>query len=253
MTDLEGGGLEIISKANAVLSFLESSGERTVNEIAQSIEAPVSSTYRLLSSLIGIGWVDAGSRRGVYRLGLHFLRIGGMVEDRIDIRSVAWPSLLALHDALGASAFLCVPRGHRAVCIERIEGGDVRSIAMRIGDSQPLNRGAAATAILAFLPEVERSAILDEVGLGLSGTADRTAIERQLLETRTTGYSLVDGEVTPGVAALGAPVWNHRGEVEGSITVSGLSQQIVGRRATAIRLILDAARAVSIALGWEDR
>src|SRR6266571_4591201 len=44
-------GLEMLSKANAVITVLESRGELTVGEIAGAVDLPTSSTYRLLGTL----------------------------------------------------------------------------------------------------------------------------------------------------------------------------------------------------------
>jgi len=44
-----------------------------------------------------------------------------------------------------------VRRGPRAVCVERLEGRAVRSLAMQLGSSLPMYAGAAPLALLAFL------------------------------------------------------------------------------------------------------
>jgi DNA-binding IclR family transcriptional regulator len=49
---------------------------------------------------------------------------------------------------------------------------------------------------------------------------------------------------------LGAPVFNHRGELAAAISISGLRNHIIGQRGDAnIKLILRAASTVSHALG----
>ncbi len=61
--------MEVIAKVDAVLSVLEQRGETSAADIAELTGEPLSSVYRLLQSLTGIGWVDRGSRRAAYRLG----------------------------------------------------------------------------------------------------------------------------------------------------------------------------------------
>ena len=157
--DLErdAGGLELISKAGAVLDMLEQHGEASAADLAAAIGEPLSSVYRLLQSLTATGWVDRGSSRGAYRLGLSLMTIGGLVEDHLDIREASLPSLRELVDATGVTSFLCVRRGPRAVCLERIEGYAVQSLAMLLGGSLPLYAGAAPRALLAFLPVAEQT------------------------------------------------------------------------------------------------
>ncbi|NQX16877.1 IclR family transcriptional regulator [Rathayibacter sp. VKM Ac-2857] len=251
-------GLEILSKADAIVRLLEQRGESTAAEIAEEVGEPVSSTYRLLTNLAAIGWIDAGSRRGVFRLGVHFMRVGGRLEDRISVRDATVPSLRSLLAATGATSFLCLRRGTRAVCVERFEGRDVRSLALRLGDSLPLHLGAAPVALLSFLPESEREAVIEQLAAertqdaggstAVTPTADE--LRRTVALTRDRGYSISDGDVTPGIASLGAPVFNHRGELEGALSISGLRSTVLSTSVPTVDLVLEAAATSSRALGY---
>jgi DNA-binding IclR family transcriptional regulator len=91
--DRDAAGLELMAKVDAVIGVLETRGEASAAEIAKRTDEPLSSVYRLLQSLTGIGWVDRGWRRGTYRLGLLLLSVGGQLEDKLDIRNCARPVL----------------------------------------------------------------------------------------------------------------------------------------------------------------
>jgi DNA-binding IclR family transcriptional regulator len=251
--DRDTAGLELIAKADAVIGVLEAGGEASAVEIAKRTGEPLSSVYRLLQSLTGVGWVDRGWRRGTYRLGLLLLTIGGQLEDKLDVRKCALPSLRRLVETTNTTSFLCVRRDTRAVCVERVEGQAVRSLAMQLGSSLPLFVGAAPRAILAFLPPAEQRSSLRAFRLpGDPPRPDAAAIQTDIERVRRDGFALSDGDVTPGIAALGAPVFNHRGELEAAISMSGLRSQILGSaRAANIELITTCAREVSRALGQE--
>jgi DNA-binding IclR family transcriptional regulator len=251
--DRDGAGLELIAKVDALIGVLESHGEASATEIAQRTGEPLSSVYRLLQSLVGVGWVDRGWRRGTYRLGLLLLTIGGQLEDRLDIRECALPSLRHLLEATGTTSLLCVRRDTRAVCVERLDGQAVRSLAMQLGSSLPLFAGAAPRAILAFLPPAEQRSSLKPSRLpGDPPRPDATAIQADIERVRRDGFAVSDGDVTPGIAALGAPVFNHRGELEAAISISGLRSQILGSsREANIELITSCARDVSRSLGQQ--
>jgi DNA-binding IclR family transcriptional regulator len=256
--DLErdSGGLELISKAGAVLDILEQHKEASAADLAAALGEPLSSVYRLLQSLTTTGWVDRGSRRGAYRLGLSLMTIGGLVEDHLDIRDASLPSLRELVDATYLTSFLCVRRGPRAVCLERIEGHAVQSLAMLLGGSLPLYAGAAPRALLAFLPVAEQSAILNDTSQQLRDDPPRPDdkdIIADIARIRAAGYSVSDGDVTPGIAALGAPVFNHRGEVQGALSLGGLRGQVLKPASVddTIELLRLSAGKASAALGWE--
>lgn len=252
-SDREAAGLELIAKAEAVLHILEVRGATSAPDIAAGIGEPLSSVYRLLQSLTTIGWVDKGPRRGTYRLGLTLLTIGSELEDHLDIRESARPSLRRLRETVGVTSFLCVRRDARAACIERLEGHAVRSLAMQLGSSLPLYAGAAPQAILAFLPPAEQDVVLHAPGLpGDPPRRPLAKIKSDIARIRRDGFAVSDEDVTPGIAALGAPVFNHRGELEAAISISGLRDQILGpERRRNIEVLLSAADDVSRALGRE--
>jgi DNA-binding IclR family transcriptional regulator len=253
-TEAASPGLELIAKVDVVITALEHHGEISAADLAIVIDEPLSSTYRMLQSLTAIGWVDRGPRRGSYRLGLRLMTIGGLIEDNIDIRESAYPYLRSLLDEVGATSYLCVRRDARAVCVERLEGRFVRSLAMQLGGSLPLYAGAAPRALLAFLPESEQRAVLQPRHQlpGDPAQPERADLEKDLALIKKRGYAVSDGDVTPGIAALGAPVFNHRHELAAAISISGLRAQILGaQRRRNVRLIVAAARGVSEALGDE--
>jgi DNA-binding IclR family transcriptional regulator len=249
--DRDSSGLELIAKVDAVIGVLESRGEVSAAEIAERTGEPLSSVYRLMQSLTGVGWVDRGWRRGTYRLGLLMLTIGGQLEDKLDVRECALPSLRRLVQTTGTTSFLCVRRDTRAVCVERIDGQAVRSLAMQLGGSLPLYAGAAPRAILAFIPPAEQRSSLRASRLpGDPPRPDAAAVQADIEQVRRDGFTVSDGDVTPGIAALGAPVFNHRGELAAAISISGIRSQILGSARTAnIELITTCAREVSHALG----
>lgn len=254
-TDRDAAGMEMLTKADAVVSALASREEITASELAHIVDEPVSSVYRLLSSLSLAGWVSPGSRRGLYRLGMFFMRIGVLAEDHIDIREHSMPALRDLREFTGQTVYLCLRDDLRAVCIERLGGGDVRSMAMRLGATLPLVIGGAPKALLAFLPEEECQDVLDRTYQMsfIERIPDSRDIVTGMLEMiRLNGIALSDGDVTPGVSAIGAPVFNHRGELAAAVSVSGIHEHVLGEtmRDRNIQAVRQCADAVSTSLGW---
>ncbi|MGO1543558.1 MAG: IclR family transcriptional regulator [Gulosibacter sp.] len=249
----DAAGLSILRKAESVLTLLEKMGEASATEIAAAVHEPVSSTYRLLGSLSALGWVDQATVRGRYRLGLHILRIGTLLEDRLDVRRAILPVLEELRDRTRYTSFLCFRRGDTAVCVERIGGRDVQDLEMRLGDSYPLFQGAAPRAILASLPEDERDAFLGRVAKRRrrgERTPTLATIREQITVAREQGYTVSDADVTPGIVAIGAPIYNHRGELAGAISLSGLRERIRDREEDTAEQVLEAARESNALLGY---
>jgi len=252
----DDGGIEILSKAGAIIDALAGTQALTVSALAEAVDEPTSSTYRLLQSLLAMGWVDAAPTRGTYRLGLACMQIGGVLEDSLDVRGVALPRMRELRSTAGVAALLCYRRGVRAVCVERLEGHDVRSVAMQVGDALPLHVGGAPRALLAFLAAGEQHAVVDELLAG-AGAGDpyavpsAAALDAELRATRKRGYARSDQDVTIGIAAFGSPVFNHRGELVAAVSISGLRERLVEREAEMSALVVSTAAAISADLGFD--
>ena len=254
MVDTEERGLGILDKANAILSVLESGRELTAGEIAQSTGAPASSTYRLLRSLTALNLVDPGSKTGLYRIGVYFLFVGGLVEQRLDLREAARGVLQDLLADTGWSCTLYVPRGSRAICLERFEPTSIRTTTVRVGDALPLHLGAGPRASLAFLPEAQQRAVLDQVYVSGQPASQglrrpRHMIESQLQQDRQRGYAISDEEVDRGIAAVGAPIFDHRGAVLGAVAVGYMREALLAPESRAIEVTLNAAAEISRAMG----
>jgi DNA-binding IclR family transcriptional regulator len=69
---------------------------------------------------------------------------------------------------------------------------------------------------------------------------------------RRDRISVSDEDVTPGIAALGAPVFDHHGDVVGALSISGVREAILGEKSAPwIReLIANGAVEVSRGLGF---
>lgn len=240
----------MLRKMDALLCALERHGELGAAELAEEVDEPVSSTYRLLASLTALRVVEPGLGRGRHRLGVEVLRIGEAVEERLDVRELAVPELKALLAATDATSFLCVRVQERAVCVERFEGRAVRSLALTLGQSLPLHRGAAPRSILAFLPPGERGAQIARLSAAGEIAVDIEELKEELRVVRDRGYAISDGDVTAGIAAVGAPIFDHRGELRAALSISGLRAQILDPRLDASVLVMAAAERVSAALGY---
>jgi DNA-binding IclR family transcriptional regulator len=250
--DQRPGSIAVLGKAMAILEHLAVEGELTPARIAELIDEPRSTVYRLCSSLQELVYIEAGTQRGTYRLSLKLFALGSTVIDRYDERASALPVMQRLHDETGETVFLCVRRGLEAVCIERIDGARVMLLELRLGGSLPLHLGAAPRCLLAFEPESAWRAYLDAATLERrtpSSPASRTAILGELRATRKRGYAISDQDVTPGVVSLGAPIFDHRGLVTASLSIGGLRDVLGDDGADVTELVVQGAAEISRSLG----
>lgn len=110
-------------------------------------------------------------------------------------------------------------------------------------------------ALLAYEPDDEIGQYLEAQTLEAATPTTitgRDAFFERLLEFRKLGYTVSDGDVTVGVAALGAPVFGNgsRDRPIAAISVAGLIPQVMGDRQQAVtEALLDAGKSLSTDLG----
>jgi len=248
------GSVAVLNKAMALLDRIAEEGEVTPARLAELTGEPRSTVYRLLASLQKLELVEPGRRRGTYILGLKLFRLGRTVVSRFDEREAALPVMQRIHDEFGETTFLCVRRGYDAVCIERIDGTRVNLLALSLGGSLPLHAGAAARALLAFEPPAFWDEYLEHgplEALTAKTPATRKALLAELRATRERGYSISDEDVTPGIAAVGAPILDHSGAVRAALSFGGMRDVVFADRDRAIDLVREGAAQISRALGHD--
>lgn len=208
-------------------------------------------TYRLLTTLEVAGWLER-TDGATFRLTLRPFQIGSILIDSLDLRREAPPVMRRLSEDADQTVYLTIPAGVHAVCIERIDRGQsVRVMDLHVGGSQPLHLGAAPRALLAYheddlLPELLRFGLEARTPRSLSTPG---ALLVDLAATRQRGYSISDSDATLGVAAIGAPVFDLTERAIASISIGGLSEQLLPPRARDTSLLLHAAAAISSRLG----
>jgi DNA-binding IclR family transcriptional regulator len=244
----------VLAKAVAVLDALAEEGEATPARLAELTGEPRSSVYRLLASLQELGLIEPGRRRGTYLLGLKLFRLGSTVVSRFDERQAALPVMERIHAETGETIFLCVRRGDDAVCIERIDGARINLLALSLGGSLPLHVGGAARALLAFEPPDSWDDYLERASLEpltRNTPSTREALIEELRATRERGYAISDEDVTPGVAAVGAPIFDHTGAVRAALSAGGMRDAVLRDSSRTIELVCDGAAAISRTLGHD--
>lgn len=213
----------VLGKAVVILDTLAESSPATLTLLTSTVGLNKSTVYRLLRTMVDLGLVEHLPSGG-YRLGLRMLRYGEALRDGLELRRESLPYMAELANETGLATFLCIRRGDEAFCIERIAGKHVQLLVLQVGTSLPLHKGAASLVLLAHQPSdwveeyLRRSTVLQPERLRLA-----------LAEVRNDGYAVSNQDVVPGIAALGAPVRDHSGEVVAAVSVSGVVQMFEHR------------------------
>lgn len=254
MSDPAAAGRSL-DRGLAILNLLAGpQPEWRVADMAEALAAPLASIYRVVKTLTRLGYLDRSEVSGRYRLGIELARLGGVVLERLDIRAVSEPVMRQLTDELGETVELLVPRGTNVVCLAKIEGSfPIRPQSIMIGEHLPFNSGAAAYAILAFLPDETRAQILAELDAHQFTEHTLTSparIDERCARIRADGYAYSRGELVLGTAALAAPIFGSDGiGPAGSVSVTGIDHRIVGMETAVVRAAAEISRQLGGSVG----
>lgn len=237
-----------------ILEMLGSAAEPLgVTEIAGALKVDKSTAYRLLYTLQARGYVSQVETRK-YQLGSKCIELGSLALKTIDMRMQARPFLEELAEQTGQTIHLAVLSSIEAIYVDRVQGSSVIAISTDIGMEAPGHCTASGKALFAHLsPEQLRQTYS---GRELPQFTPRTitdlaSLEAHLQVVREQGYAVDDEERYQGVRCVAAPIFDHRGQVVASISVSGPSSQIDLNRLEELKgVVAKAATQLSAKLGY---
>jgi len=193
------------------------------SEIVKPNNLPKSSAHRILNLLVELGYLVFDQNSKKYRGSLQIAKLGALVIENIDLRTVARPYLQRLHEMTGHTCHLGIINGTRGVYLDKIEP---RTYGIRlfsaIGKDFPLHCTAMGKTLLAFSETALKTQIL--TGKLDSFTeytiTDSAILADELEKVRKNGYAIDREEITRGIVCVAAPIINHKAEVVSSISVT---------------------------------
>lgn len=253
-------------RALRILSFLATQANPvSAVRIADAIDAPRSSTFRLLRGMQSLGFVTHLPELQAYALGIAALEIGQAFGIQVPLARFGRPVLERLVHRLGETAHLAVLHGHETLYIHEETSPSRPALVTAKNVRLPAHLTASGRVILAGLEQDQLKALFppDYAFILRTGKGPTTHTEflQQLASTRRQGFAREFGEVTEGLASIAKPVRDRTGRIVASIAVThSYSTQPTGLTAgsgdiPAQEVILAAleraTRELSRRLGWE--
>lgn len=202
-------------------------------ELAQRARQPLSTAYRHLETLKTWGLVaDLGRNEGI-ALGPTCMLIARYFDRPEHLVTVARPAMQELALATGESVGLMAAVGREVVCLEMIESAHPLRCAYAPGRSQPLARGASAKALLAFMSEGQRAAVIE---VNLTEADVRQALLDELATVRSTGFAESEGEVDAAIWGVSAPILAASGRLEAALSLMAPAERARPQRERLIAL-----------------
>ena len=255
MTENARNTVQSVGKAFGVLRALNAAkAELTISEIAVRAGLDRGTAYRLIHTLVDLGYVAPvqGTRR--FWLTLKCLELGYSALAAGGLRAQARPILQNLVPSIADAASLGMLEGPDVVYLERVQvdlgrQGPDRAAGSRTG----AYAAALGHAILAYMPPDQARAILqsaERIPLSDRTLTDLDQLCARLQQVRHQGYAVSDGENAYGLRTLAAPVLWPDGSARAaiSLTVKTSRQDMDAFITDALLPLRDAVQALGSAV-----
>ena len=224
--------------------------------IAQALGLPRSTVYHLLAVMQERGFVVHLPEERRYGLGIAAFELSSGFSRQQPLARLGRPLVAGLVDRVGESGHLAVLHGRDVLYLVEERAPRRPSLVTDVGVRLPAHLTATGRAMLAVLPPAQlralypdRSAFATRHPSG-EGSADAAEwsygrLKRVLAEARASGAAHEDGEVTPGLASIGAAVVDHLGWPAAAIAVTFSNEAAPGREDEIAPAVRDAAATLS--------
>jgi IclR family transcriptional regulator, KDG regulon repressor len=223
------------------------------SEIAKLSGLPVSTVHRFLVNLETGGFLSKDELNS-YHLGVACVSLGQAAREQLDVRKASLAHLEQLNHSTRETVHLTVRHKLSAVYIEKLDSPEPLRIHSRIGASVPLYCTAVGKVMLAYLDSAERERAINE--LELRRFTENTVGSIQELQTRLArvrkdGFACDLEEHELHIRCIAAPIFDHSGAVNASLSVTGPAVRMSPARLREIApLVREAGLKISCALGF---
>lgn len=214
-----------VGKAFAVLkSFTSEAFELTLSEVAARADLDRGTAFRLIQTLIELGYLQAVPQSRRFRLGVACLDLGYTVLSHGSLRTIVEPLLRGLVPEVGDAASLGILDGGDVIYLARVGAGlDRHKMDRRPGTRIPAYSAALGHAMLAHLgrnEQIERLEARPRLKLSERTLTDLDALLARLDQVKKKGHAVSDGENAYGLRTLAMPILDAQGFVIAGLSVT---------------------------------
>ncbi|MDH6303858.1 DNA-binding IclR family transcriptional regulator [Parabacteroides sp. PF5-5] len=234
-----------LEKGIAVLEYLslQAAGE-TLQDIKTSLDISQTTAYRILNTLVRLGYLLYNEDTKRYKLSRKLLTLGYRSLNEHNLMETVLPRLRELRDRIKETACFGVLGSTKGIFIEQAQGHHTFRFVLSPGKPFELHCSAPGKAIMAYLPDTVCNRYLGFMEFTRFNERTITSREvylKELEKVRDYGYAVDNEEELSGVICVGAPVFNYTGYPCGAVWISGpkdrLSQAAIKESAMHIKEI----------------
>ena len=244
-----------LERGLAILEYLDQHpAGRTMIEAARDLGLPKNAVFRIALTLLRRGYMERDPASKRLRLGHKTLTLGyGALGEGRSLVEQSLEPMRALREATGETVCLSVLADGEGFVLESVPGTHLFRCTVEPGMRQPVHASASGKAIFAFLPPGELEAALPRlrlVRLTPNTITNKAQLREELRSVRDQGYAVDRCEHVDGAMCVAAPIFDRRGHVVASLTVTAPAGRMPREKLAALgRRVRQHAGEISARLG----
>lgn len=249
-------GTQSVLRAMSLLkAFDDERREWGLAELAEEVGLNKTTAFRLLTALESEGMVARRPFAETYILGPEIVVLGGRALRSNDLRSLVKPELEQMAATSGETATLEIISGDDSVLIiDEVIGNHLVGSSQSLGTRWPIVATSTGIAMLAHLSEAWVERVLQRPLLALTAKTitDPAILRQEIAQTRQRGYSFVEEWLEEGLNVVGAPLFNHDGQVIAAISLGAPAIRFTPEHMPEMgELVKETAVRISAKLGYK--
>ncbi len=248
-----------ITKVCRVLDAFRDRPSLGVTELAQETRLLPSDVHRILHSLEPYGYIEQDASTKKYHLGLHVLKLGYTVLQRLELREMGRPLLRHLSEEIEATINMAVldSRELEIIFVEQVDSPSEWQIKPRIGSRAAPHCTALGKVLTAFTDRATARRLLKKNGLPKcteQTIITAAALEQELNVVREQCYAVDREEAMEGACCIAVPIRDHTGAVVAAVSASMMATHFYRWNEARLASLLKATAArLAASLGYDAK
>jgi DNA-binding IclR family transcriptional regulator len=196
---------------------------QTAATLSKNLDIPISSMYRIINTLLNLGYIRVVKPGTKYVLGTQFIPFAKSVLSTVNLTAIVAPHLANLCSVLEETVKFSVLEGNLVYVKKVEEPKKLLHISISLDFPFPLHVGAASKVLLAFCGKN-----LDDPTLKLAEPFEsftkhtittKSQLQKEIEKIRVDSLAFDNQEYIEGVGAVAVPVFDALHVVAGAISV----------------------------------
>jgi IclR family acetate operon transcriptional repressor len=224
-----------------------------LDELTQITGLAKTTVFRLLYSLVKLGYVDQDPVSSLYMLSGKFFELGTNALPYQRLTVLAKPLMQSLLLTFGESVNLAVPRGGVAIYILVQESPKAHRVAAQVGNYSYLHCTAVGKSIAAHIsPNDLEEALVCHGMPAMTATTitTRSRLQEELERVRSEGIAVDNEENIQGIICVGGPIFASDGKPIAALSISGPAVRMAQNVPTIKVALREAVQKISLLLGY---